>query len=126
MAQRVQTILISDLSGDEVETGGESISFSYKGVDYTIDLTAKEAASFEKAIARYVEHARKAGRTRTGRSASSSGARSGARSGAPSDARHSHVERIGNMKRWAEEQGIDYPKRGRLPKSLIEAYDAAH
>jgi nucleoid-associated protein Lsr2 len=122
MAQRVQTILISDLSGDEVETGGESISFSYKGVDYTIDLTAKEAASFEKAIARYVEHARKAGRTRTGRSASSSGARSGA----PSDARHSHVERIGNMKRWAEEQGIDYPKRGRLPKSLIEAYDAAH
>jgi len=112
MAQRVRTILISDLSGDEVESGGESISFGYKGVDYTIDLTAKEAAGFDKAIAMYVEHARKGGRGRPGRP--SSGA-----------AGH-HAERIGNMKKWAAEQGIDYPKRGRLPKSLIEAYDAAH
>lgn len=112
MAQRVRTILISDLSGDEVESGGESISFSYKGVDYTIDLTAKEAAGFDKAIAMYVGHARKGGRARPGRSSSGSG--------------NTHAERIGNMKKWAAEQGIDYPKRGRLPKSLIEAYDAAH
>ena len=34
-----------------MESGGESISFSYKGVDYTIDLTAKEAAGFDKATA---------------------------------------------------------------------------
>lgn len=111
MAQRVRTILISDLSGDEVEAGGESISFSYRGADYTIDLTAKEAAGFDKAIAMYVEHARKAGR--------------GGRTSRPA-AGHAHADRIGNMKRWAAEQGIDYPKRGRLPKSLVEAYDAAH
>ena len=55
MAQRVRTILVSDLSGDEVESGGQSISFGYKGVDYTIDLTAKEAAGFDKAIAMYIE-----------------------------------------------------------------------
>jgi hypothetical protein len=112
MAQRVRTILISDLSGNEVETGGESIAFSYRGVDYTIDLTAKEAAGFDKAVARYVEHARKAGRSRSAR--------------ASSGASHSHTQRIGSMKRWAAEQGLDYPKRGRLPKSLVEAYDAAH
>ena len=68
MAQRVRTILISDLSGDEVEAGDESISFSYRGVDYTIDLTAKEAKGFDKAIAMYVEHARKGGRSRSARS----------------------------------------------------------
>ena len=112
MAQRVRTILISDLSGDEVEAGGESIAFSYRGVDYTIDLTAKEAKGFDKAIAMYVEHARKGGRSRTARASSASS--------------NSHGERIGNMKRWAAEQGMDYPKRGRLPKSLVEAYDAAH
>jgi hypothetical protein len=112
MAQRVRTILISDLSGDEVEAGGESVAFSYQGVDYTIDLTAKEAAGFDKAIAMYVEHATKAGRARSGRPS-------------PASTQH-HAERIGNMKRWAAEQGIDYPKRGRLPKSLVEAYDAAH
>ena len=112
MAQRVRTILISDLSGDEVEDGAESVAFSYKGVDYTIDLTAKEAAGFDKAIAMYVQHARKGGRARPGRSSSGSA--------------HSHAERIGNMKKWAAEQGLDYPKRGRLPKSLVDAYDAAH
>jgi hypothetical protein len=116
MAQRVRTILISDLSGDEVESGGESIPFSYRGVDYTIDLTAKEAKGFDKAIAMYIEHASKSAsksaRARPGRPSSRSGTH--------------HAERIGNMKKWAADQGIDYPKRGRLPKSLIEAYDAAH
>ena len=112
MAQRVRTILISDLSGDEVEAGGESIAFSYRGVNYTIDLTAKEAKGFDKAIAMYVEHARKGGRSRAARPSSRSS--------------HAHAERIGNMKRWAEEQGLDYPKRGRLPKSLVDSYDAAH
>lgn len=112
MAQRVRTILISDLSGDEVESGGESIPFSYKGVDYTVDLTAKEAKGFDKAIAMYIEHASKGARSRPGRPSSGSGTH--------------HAERIGNMKKWAADQGIDYPKRGRLPKSLIEAYDAAH
>ena len=45
---------------------------------------------------------------------------------APARVGQHHAERIGNMKRWAAEQGLDYPKRGRLPKSLVEAYDAAH
>ncbi len=117
MAQRVQTILISDLSGDEVETGLESVPFGYKGVDYIIDLTAKEAAGFDKAIAMYVEHARKSPRTPR---------RSGSGSSGSSGSAHSHTELIGNMKRWAADQGMDYPKRGRLPKSLVDAYDAAH
>lgn len=113
MAQRVQTVLISDLSGDEVEAGREPISFGYQGVDYVIDLTAKEAEGFDKAMAMYVAHARKSGRSP--RRGSSGG------SGTPPN-----KDRISNLKRWASEQGIDYPKRGRLPKSLTDAYDAAH
>jgi len=114
MAQRVQTVLISDLSGDEVDAGLESVSFGYKGVDYVIDLTAKEAAGFEKAIAMYVEHARKAARRPRRSSSGTPG---------PSPLQH---EQISNMKRWAADQGMDCPKRGRLPKSLVDAYDAAH
>ena len=125
MAQRVQTVLISDLSGDEVEAGLESVSFGYKGVDYVIDLTAKEADGFEKAMGMYVGHARKAGRgSRRGSWGGSSGGSAGG-SGRSSGS-SAHSERIGNMKRWANEQGMDYPKRGRLPKSLVDAYDAAH
>jgi hypothetical protein len=63
-------------------------------------------------MAMYVEHARKGGRSRSARPSSPSS--------------HQHAERIGNMKRWAAEQGLGYPKPGRLPKSLVGAYDAAH
>jgi hypothetical protein len=112
MAQRVKTILISDLSGDEVESGGESISFGYRGSDYTIDLTAKEAAGFDKAMGMYVEHAQKASRSSRPSRSSAGG--------------QNQRARVQNMKKWAAEQGMDYPKRGRLPKSLVDAYEAAH
>lgn len=126
MAQRVQTILISDLSGDEVEAGRESVSFGYQGVDYVIDLTAKEADGFDKAIGMYVAHARKAGRTaRRGSGGGASGSAPGSGSGSGSSGA-ANRERISNLKRWATEQGMEYPKRGRLPKSLVDAYDAAH
>jgi hypothetical protein len=59
VAQRTHVVLISDLSGNEIKNGGESISFSYRGADYTIDLSAKEAEAFDKAIAVYIEHGQK-------------------------------------------------------------------
>jgi hypothetical protein len=111
MAQRVQTVLVSDLSGDEVEAGRESVTFSYKGVDYVIDLTAKEADEFDRVMAVYVTRARKAPRSNRRPSG---------------DATRSNAQRTQRMRRWAAEQGLDYPRRGRLPKSLVEAYDAAH
>jgi hypothetical protein len=126
MAQRVHTVLISDLSGDQVEDGLESVSFGYQGVDYVIDLTAKEAAGFDKAIAMYVEHARKAPRRTSGSGSKSSGSGSSGSSGSSRTSGHAHAERIGNVKKWAADQGLDYPQRGRLPKSLLDAYDAAH
>ena len=111
MAQRVVTMLVSDLSGDEMEAGkGETINFSYRGVDYQIDLTDKEAAGFDKAIAMYTEHAQKTGGRRSRGSGSSRG-------------KNSDTAKI---KAWADEQGMDYPQRGRLPQSLIEAYNAAN
>ena len=51
MAQRVQTILIDDISGEEITDGeGDTIHFAWGGVAYQIDLSAKNIAKFEKAI----------------------------------------------------------------------------
>jgi hypothetical protein len=56
MAQKKQIVLISDLTGDEIRSGkGQSIEFAYRGVDYRIDLSDKEAAGFDRAIAMYLE-----------------------------------------------------------------------
>jgi len=62
MAQRTIVQLVSDLSGDEMEAGeGRTVEFSVDGTSYTIDLTDKEAAGFDKALAMYIEHATKTG-----------------------------------------------------------------
>ena len=60
MAQRTIVQLVSDLSGDEMQAGeGRTVEFAVDGTSYTIDLTDKEAAGFDKALAMYVEHATK-------------------------------------------------------------------
>lgn len=45
VAQRVNTQLVSDLSGDEIAEGaGRTVEFSVSGMEYSFDLTDKEAA----------------------------------------------------------------------------------
>jgi hypothetical protein len=109
MAQRVITQLVSDLSGDEIADGtGATIEFSYRGASYSIDLTDKEAAGFDKAIGTYLEHATKTG-----------GRRKSASAGSKSDYSAKEV-RI-----WAKAQGIDVPERGRIPGDIVQRYKAA-
>lgn len=109
MAQRVITQLISDLSGDEIAAGkGETVEFSYRGNTYSIDLTDKEAAGFDKAIAMYLEHATKAG-----------GRRKTSTAGPKSDYNAKDV------RAWAKTQGMDVPERGRIPGDVLEQYRAA-
>jgi len=110
VAQKVQTVLISDLTGDEIKNGGESIDFAYKGVSYSIDLTDKEAAGFDKAIGMYLEHAQRTG----GRVSRSRGSSSLTRSYDPKA-----------VKAWAAANNIDVPARGRIPGAILEQYRAA-
>lgn len=108
MAQRVITQLISDISGEEIAEGkGETIEFSYRGTSYKIDLTDKEAADFDKSIAKYLEQAAKIG----GRRKASAGSPSG----------YSAKE----VRAWAKAQGLDVPERGRIPGDIVEKYKAA-
>ncbi|MCR1785881.1 Lsr2 family protein [Nocardioides carbamazepini] len=108
MAQRVVTQLISDLSGEEIKTGkGESIEFAYRGIAYRIDLTNKEAAGFDKAIATYLQQATKTSGRRKVTSASS---------------KNGYVAK--DVRAWAVAHGIDVPGRGRIPAGVLEAYDA--
>ena len=58
MAQQVHTILISDISGEEIPDGaGQSIDFAVRGRSYQIDLTDQEASAFDQALAPYLRHA---------------------------------------------------------------------
>ena len=107
MAKKTIETFYSDLSGKEIEDGG-TVSFGFDGTSYEIDLTATERAAFEKAFEPYTGAARKITAARRGRSAASS----------------SHDPKA--IRQWAAENKIDVPTRGRIPASVVEAYQSAN
>ena len=106
----IETIDDIDGSTENVET----VQFSYLGTDYEIDLAQNNRTKLDDALAEFVGHARRVGGRRR-----PSPAAAGSRDGGG---------RLDNLaiRTWAEEQGMEVNKRGRLPKSLLEAYEAAH
>lgn len=111
MVQKVKTILVSDLSGNELGQDGQTVKFGFLGADYEIDLSQDEADEFAKVLQTYV----KAGRRVGGRRQSGT---------APTTRRDPSQTKA--IKSWLDEQGLDYPKRGRLPQDLMDRWESAH
>jgi Lsr2 len=107
MAQKVQVVLTDDIDGT---AGVETASFSYGGIEYEIDLSAKNAEKFHKNMQFYADHGRRVG----GRARRASAPRG---SGGKSDS--------ASVRAWAKEAGYDVPARGRIPKSVLTAYEEA-
>ena len=108
MARRIEVTLVDDVDGS---TGVETVEFSVRGADYEIDLGEANLAKFEKALAPWIKQARKVGgRTRR------------RRAGGGGRAEVSPTE----VRRWAEEQGMEVSSRGRIPREVMAAYIAAH
>jgi hypothetical protein len=106
MAQKVQVVLVDDLDGGPAD---ETVSFALDGTTYEIDLSAANAAALRNSVARFVAHARKAGRPALAN-------RRGRRGN----------ERPAQIRAWAREQGIEVNERGRVSAELAARYDAAH
>ncbi|MFT4134967.1 histone-like nucleoid-structuring protein Lsr2 [Microbacterium sp.] len=113
MARRIVHQLVDDLDGTLLDTGaGETVRFSLDGVAYEIDLTEEHAAALRDAFAPYVA---------AGRSVSSRPAARGSRT-----QRRAGQRDYGPVRAWAAENGYSLSSRGRIPASVLEAYDAAH
>ena len=106
MATKTFVKFYSDLSGEEIGESEQTLSFSLAGKSYEIDLTSKERDDFERVLSKYLEAARPA-------RASGRGAR--ATSGLDTKV----------VRAWAIEAGLDVPSRGRIPKTIVEAYRTA-
>lgn len=116
MAQRVITILSSDISGEEIQDGkGETVSFALDGTSYEIDLTKKEADALRASLETYVKAARKApSRGTSSRRGGSAGSGSGR-----------SPEELAHVRTWAKENGYEVSERGRIKKEVLDAFDAA-
>jgi hypothetical protein len=106
MVQKITVELQDDLDGGPAD---ETVRFGVDGLEYEIDLSKKNAATFRRKLAPFIDHGRKALRgqwRRPGRAAASR-------------------ERSGDVRAWAKDQGIAVSERGRIPASVVEQYQAA-
>lgn len=110
MAKQVITLLTDDLDGGEAD---RTVEFGLDGVNYTIDLSEKNAGKLRKALDPYLAVA-----TRVGRSAADG--RGVRRAAAP--AGRSSRDQNQAIREWASKNGYEVSERGRIPSSIVEAY----
>jgi hypothetical protein len=117
LAQQTTVRFIDDLDGSDA-TG--SVDFSLEGGTYQIDLSDENAAKLRDALAPFIDVARKA----AGRSSRRPG-RTQRQTAVPEKPARSQREDTSAIRGWAREHGHKVSDRGRIPKSVIEAYQAA-
>ncbi|GAA4010133.1 Lsr2 family protein [Allokutzneria multivorans] len=114
MAQRTFVQLIDDLDGTAADDISR-IEFAVDGVTYEIDLNEGNATKLRDSLEPFVEAARRVG-GRAKRGTASSGAAGSGRT----------KDEIRAIREWAKTNGHDVSDRGRIPSTVIEAYQAAN
>lgn len=108
MAKKVTTSFVDDIDGSDAEG---TVTFSYDSKLYEIDLSSANKKKLEAALEPYIKAGRSAGGSRR---SSGSSSRAGIRTDSSA------------IRAWAKDNGHEVSERGRVPTSVIEAYDAAH
>ena len=105
--------LVDDIDGSPATA---TIEFTFDGKNYVIDLSEQHADEFNKALAPYIEHARRARRAPANKRKSRSS----------SEAARVKRQKNAEIRAWALENGVTVSKRGQLGQDTIAAYEAAH
>lgn len=108
MAQKVLVQLVDDLDGTTSESV-TTVQFGLDGVTYEIDLAEPNAERLRDVFSDYINSGRRTG-GRLRRGASRNGA-------ANNDA--------GQIREWAQANGIELAARGRIPAHVAESYRQA-
>lgn len=107
MAKSMVVTVTDDIDGTD---GAETVSFSFDGQSYEIDLGTKNLDKFQKNLQPFIDSGRRV-----------------ARNGSPRSV-HSRASRKDSsaIRAWAAEQGLAVSGRGRISASVVEQYEAAH
>jgi hypothetical protein len=111
MAKQVITVLTDDLDGGDAD---RTIQFGLDGMNYTIDLSEKNAGKLRKALDPYLEVAVRVGRT-------GGNGRIAAR---PAVSPRSNRDQNQAIREWAAKNGYEVSERGRIPSSIVDAFHA--
>ena len=111
MAQQV--VVVDDITG---EAGASTRRLRLDGVEYDIDLTDESFASLQEVLRPYLEKARVVPMSKRGKSSSAEGR------GTPVRQKQDLPAASSTIRAWAAANGIECPKRGRIPASVVERY----
>ncbi len=106
-------VLVERLVDDDLDDATETLDFSYRGADYQIDLSARNARALDKLLAPVLDAAshRRKSRPLTRRPVTETP------SGAP-------VAKA--VRAWAKNEGIELSDRGRVAADVMKRYQDAH
>lgn len=110
MARREIVVLEDDLDGG---TADETVKFALDGMNYEIDLSEKNAAKLRTALAKFLQHSRRAGRSGVVRQSHAG------RGPARPDREQNKA-----IRGWAKRKGKPISDRGRIPQEIIDEYNA--
>ena len=113
MARRVIHELVDDLDG---KTADESITFALDGIQYEIDLSAKNAAKLRESLAPFIQ-----GATRVGRGGGGVTRRDSVRR---VTTRRSDRDQNRAIREWALSKGLQVSDRGRIRQDIVDRYNA--
>jgi hypothetical protein len=111
MAQQV--VVVDDITG---EAGASTRRLRLDGVEYDIDLTDESFAGLQEQLRPYLEKARVVPMSKRGKSSSAEGR------GTPVRQKQDLPAASSTIRAWAAANGIECPKRGRIPASVVERY----
>jgi hypothetical protein len=109
MAKKVDTYLVDDLDGSRP---AETVIFGINGTEYEIDLAEHNAREFFDKLDCYIKAGRPLERRR-GR-----GGPRGRRS-------HQRHQKLQAARVWLRERGHEISDRGRIPRRLLDEFEAA-
>ncbi|MFG3403714.1 Lsr2 family protein [Streptomyces sp. NPDC048142] len=103
----IRSIVESDLSG---KPDAATVTFGLGDTWYEVDLTPEEQKGLEDALKSYLKVSRKAGKA------------------APKKrvVPETTPDERDKIREWAKKEGYDFADRGRIPKTVMKAYDEAH
>jgi hypothetical protein len=107
MARTTIVTIVDDIDGSE---GAETVTFTFDGQSYEVDLSTKNRDKFQKILQPFVDSGRRAGRQGAARSARTRTSRNNSSA----------------IRSSAAEQGLTVSERGRIPATIVAKYEAAH
>lgn len=110
MARKEKTLVVftDDIDGKEYpQEEIETITFALDGKSYEIDLNVEHAKELRGTLSLYISHGRTAARR------------------GPVRASKLDVDPK-TIRIWAQSENVEVPSRGRIPRTVVEQFNAAH